>query len=66
MAGHGLPTHDLSLQVRIGIFFSGIVMVLLYWFMRCKIFEPYIKIMVEPGFVIVDKTDDVICMAFTS
>ncbi len=51
--GYDLPAHDLALHVRVGILFSPVVPVLVYGFMRGKLFQPYIKIMVQSGFIVI-------------
>src|SRR5262245_21100602 len=55
--GHNhLAPHHLSLYVRIGIVFAGVIVaVLLDRFVRREFFEPYRVVMVQSRFVIVDE-----------
>src|SRR3972149_834753 len=52
---HDFPSHNLSFQMGISIIFTIVVTVLGNWFMGCKFLKPYIKVMVKPGFIIIDK-----------
>ena len=48
-------SHDLSFEMRIGIIFIAIVTILMHRLMRRQLFQPDLIIVMQPGFVIVDK-----------
>jgi hypothetical protein len=53
---HHLASHDLALQVGVSVVLTGaIVAVMGDGFMRGKLLKPVLVVLVEPGFVIVDK-----------
>jgi len=52
---HNLASHDLSFHVGICVVLTDIVPVLIHRSMRGKFFKPHLIIMMQTGFIIVDK-----------
>jgi hypothetical protein len=53
---HDFATHDLTLEMRVGVVFAGpVVMVLAGGFVGSKLLEPDFVIVVQTGLVIVDE-----------
>src|SRR5215216_6867582 len=51
-----LAAHDLAFHMCIGVIFARIVMTILSdWFVRCQFLQPFLVIIVQSAFVIVDK-----------
>jgi hypothetical protein len=51
-----LATHDLPLQVRVGIVLAGaVVPILVDRCVRCKFFEPHLVIVVQAALIVVDE-----------
>ncbi len=51
-----LTPHDRSFQMSIAVIFTGIIMpIKIKGLMRSKLFEPTLKVMMKPGFIIIDK-----------
>jgi hypothetical protein len=49
------PPHDLPFHMRIGVYLAGIVAISSDRFMWRQFFKPYVKVVVQPRFIIVDK-----------
>jgi|WetSurMetagenome_2_1015567.scaffolds.fasta_scaffold75546_3 hypothetical protein len=52
---HDLPAHNLPLQMRVSIIFTDIMAILLHWLVRSQLFQPHLKILVEPGLIVINK-----------
>ncbi len=52
---HHLTPHDLPFHVGVGIVFTDIVPVAGHRFMGCYFFQPDLIVVVQTGFVVVDK-----------
>jgi hypothetical protein len=53
---HHFAPHHLALEVRVGIVFAGAVVPVLFGgFMRGKLFQPGLVVMVETAFVKIDQ-----------
>ena len=52
---HDLPAHDLPFHVAVGIVFIAVVAILAVGFFRSELFQPHLVIMMQAGFIIVDK-----------
>ena len=52
---HRFPPHDLPFQVSVGVYFAGVVMVGRNRLVGGEFFKPHIEVMVQAGFVVIDK-----------
>ena len=61
-----LPAHQCPFDMGIGIILKSVMFVLAVRLFRSKFLKPHFKVMMQSGFIIIDKNTAVICMAFTS
>lgn len=50
------PPHDLAFQVRVGVVFTGaVMMVTVNRFVRCQLFQPNFIIVQQPALIVIDE-----------